>query len=87
MKSLKWIDWNSPGHVLKIEWHELHCHIRFDQVQQIKVLSEQAEDDYLSQLQQSQQLTQTSDTWSSRAQTLLNLCFSSEAPENYQSYV
>ena len=59
----------------------------FDQVQQIKVLSEQAEDDYLSQLQQSQQLTQTCDTWSSRAQTLLNLCFSSEAPENYQSYV
>ena len=59
----------------------------FDQMQQIKTLVEQTADDYLNQLQQSQQLTQTCDTWSSRAQTLLNLCFSSEAPENYQSYV
>lgn len=59
----------------------------FDQVQQIKTLAEQTADDYLNQLQQSQLLTQTYDTWQNRAQTLLNLCFSSEAPENYQSYV
>lgn len=59
----------------------------FDQVQQIKTLVEQTADDYLNQLQQSQQPTQTSDTWQNRAQTLLGLFFSSEAPENYQSYV
>lgn len=59
----------------------------FDEVQQIKTLVEQTADDYLNQLQQSQQLTQTYDTWRNRAQTLLSLCFSSEAPENYQSYV
>ena len=59
----------------------------FNQVEHIASLLQLSEVDYLEQLQQGQQHTQTYDTWRKRAQTLLELCFMPLASENRYFYV